>query len=73
VKIDRVGSFIFSEKFGTSLGYVENGTTFFRGGGGGSSERESGVSGNGTYGGTNGELDAIGINITSLRSTGSRF
>jgi len=54
IGVDRVGSFIFAEKFGTSYGHLESGTTWFGGGGGGGGTNQIGTNGIGKHGGTDG-------------------
>ena len=70
IGIDRVGDFIFSEKFGTSIGYLENGTTWFGGGGGGSGESGAGTNGVGRHGGTSGN-NSTGISQSASWGGGS--
>ena len=70
IGIDRVGDFIFGENFGTSVGYLEGGTTWFGGGGGGSGESGAGTNGVGRHGGTSGN-NSTGISQSASWGGGS--
>ena len=70
IGLDRIGDFIFAEKFGTTYGYLEGGTTWFGGGGGGGGAEDEGTNGYGKHGGTNAN-NTNGISENALWGGGS--